>query len=315
MIARRNVAESKRSGRRGRCRARARLRGAWLLLAVALSLAAATEGAGAYFERFQAGARSTAFGRAYSAVADDASATYWNPAALVTLRRSELLFMYAKPFLVENLQASYVGCALPRDDFSLGLAWHHTGVRDVVGEDMISLGIARDLMPPGSRFALAIGGALKLAHVGYVATPEQDYGREIRLTGDLGLLCNPSRRMALSYVARNLTQPTFEFVAGGGGTRIRRTHDLGFSYRWHPASTFAASMIRDPRGDWALHAGMEVWFYEVFGLRTGFSPGVFSGGAGLRTERYLIDVAFTTHDELGVSYEISLRVPFGEKRW
>ncbi|MCK4415075.1 MAG: hypothetical protein KAY32_16205 [Candidatus Eisenbacteria sp.] len=269
----------------------------------------------AYFERSQAGARSTALGKAYSAIASDASATHWNPAALVTLPRSEVLFMYTKPFLIENLQENYVALAVPRDAFSLGLGWHHTGVADVVGEDMVSLGIARDLLPPGSSFAVAIGGALKLAHVGYVARAEQDYGREYHLTGDIGVLVNPTRKMAWSYVVRNVNQPSFEFVDGGGGTQIRRTHDFGLAYQWKPAALFALSADRDFRGDWALHAGTEVWFFEVFGLRTGFSAGQFSGGAGLRTRHYLVDVAFITHDDLGASYEVSLRVPFGKRRW
>ena len=287
---------------------------AGLLLAVLL-LALCPVRSAAYFERFQAGARATSMGGAYAAVADDASATYWNPAALVTLPRGEVLFMYARPFVVSNLQAGYAALSLTRGGFSYGLSWHHTGVSETISENMISFAIARDLLPPGSRYAVAAGATLKLAHVGYPVSGEQDYGREFRVTGDLGLLVNPTRKLALSYVARNLNQPSFDFVDGGGGTCIRRTHDVGFAYRWHPASTLALTLNRDARGDWAMHAGTEVWFYDVFGLRTGFSSGEFSGGAGLRTNHYLIDVAFVTHAELGVSYEVSLRVPFGQRRW
>lgn len=269
----------------------------------------------AYFERLEAGARGTAMGGAYAAMANDASCTYWNPAALVTVPQSEFLFMFAKPYVVSNLYSSFASFVWARDAASLGISWHHTGVSDVVSEDLITIGVARDLLGPGRNYALAVGGNLKLAAVGYAATPQADYGRQTKVTGDLSVLANVTRSFALGYVMRNLVEPSFDFVGGGGDTPLRRTHDLGTAYFWHRSSTCALAATRDARGEWMLRAGAEVWFYDVFSLRTGFSSGEFSGGAGLRASRYLVDLAFVTHAELGISYEVSVRVPFGERRW
>lgn len=269
----------------------------------------------AYFERIQAGPRATSMGRAFGALADDASATYWNPAALVTLQRSELILQYSKPFVISNLQSNFVGAVIPRDDISLGIYWHHTGVADVVGEDLLAIGVARDLLPPGGNMALAVGGAIKLAHVGFSDRGGSDYGRKVKLTADVSTLLNLTPSLSLSYVAKNLTEPTYEFVDGGGGTELLRTHDFGLAYRWHPASTCAVAYSKDGVGDWEASAGIEVWFYEVFGLRTGLLNDRFAGGVGLKTGQYLVDMAFVTHDELGVSYEVALRVPFGRNRW
>jgi hypothetical protein len=36
---------------------------------------------------------------------------------------------------------------------------------------------------------------------------------------------------------------------------------------------------------------------------------------GLKTDQYLFDMAFVTHDDLGISYEVALRIPFGRSRW
>ncbi|MBU1699144.1 MAG: hypothetical protein KJ970_04255 [Candidatus Eisenbacteria bacterium] len=271
--------------------------------------------AGAYFEKIHAGARATGMGGAYSALVDDASAAYWNPAALVTLQRGDILLMYAKPYAISNLQSSYMGFALPRNDVSVGLSWHHTGISGVMGENLITLGLARDLLAPGGRYACSVGGNLKLAHVGYDSQLEKDYGQEVHFTGDIGTLLSVGRRLSLSYVARNLGEPRFNFAGSGGGTILYHTQDLGVAYRWNPSSTVTGAYTREASGEWTLHAGGEVWFYDVFGLRTGFSINRFSGGAGLKTGRYLVDVAFETHNELGASYEVSLRIPFGGSRW
>jgi hypothetical protein len=286
---------------------RQRLRCALALLA----LLVAASPARAFFERIHAGARSIALGRAYGAMADDASAPYWNPAALVTLRRGEILFTFARPLGATNLQGGYASAVLPRDGLSWSFSWHHLGVSDVVGENLVSVGAARDLLPPGGRFALAVGANLKLAHVGFA----HDYGREVHVTADLGVLLNVTTRLAFSYTVRNLTQPEFEFVPGQGGTRLRRTQDLGFAYYWNPASTVALALSQDAAGEWTLNAGGEVWFYDVFALRSGLAGEAFTGGVGLKTARYLVDFSFSTHEDLGASYLLAVRIPFGRPRW
>ncbi len=68
---------------------------------------AAGEPAG--FMQWGSGARSLGMGRAFLAVADDASATYWNPAAMVQIERKELQAMQASLFEDTTLTSiSYV---------------------------------------------------------------------------------------------------------------------------------------------------------------------------------------------------------------
>jgi tetratricopeptide (TPR) repeat protein len=50
------------------------------------------------FMQWGAGARSLAMGRAFLAISDDASATYWNPAAMTQLKRKELMVLQANMF-------------------------------------------------------------------------------------------------------------------------------------------------------------------------------------------------------------------------
>src|SRR4029077_20936363 len=60
--------------------------------------AEATGGQPLEFMSYGAGARSLAMGAAFVGVADDASATYWNPAGLSQITRKELTLMKATLF-------------------------------------------------------------------------------------------------------------------------------------------------------------------------------------------------------------------------
>ncbi len=72
------------------------------------------------------GCAGSAMGDAYVAVANDLSATYWNPAGLGYMTRSEAQFTY-QPWLLDiNTSAAAVGLVLPRlGTFALSL--YHTG--------------------------------------------------------------------------------------------------------------------------------------------------------------------------------------------
>src|ERR1044071_1299461 len=61
------------------------------------------------FMQWGAGARSLAMGRAFLAVSDDASATYWNPAAMTQIKRKEVMALQATLFQQTNYSfLSYV---------------------------------------------------------------------------------------------------------------------------------------------------------------------------------------------------------------
>lgn len=81
---------------------------------ISLSLASAKPlraAPGAAFLKLGAGARASGLGQAYSAVADDAEAIYWNPAGLVRLGRKEVSFSHAE--LAGDSRSDSLAFALP----------------------------------------------------------------------------------------------------------------------------------------------------------------------------------------------------------
>jgi hypothetical protein len=79
------------------------------LVCIGASPASAAKFAGAFMEN-GGGARSLAMGGAFAAVADDPSATFWNPAGLGRLEHRELMIMHSERFgdLVDRSFASFV---------------------------------------------------------------------------------------------------------------------------------------------------------------------------------------------------------------
>jgi hypothetical protein len=280
------------------------------LLALAAALLPAP--AAAYFEETEAGARAVSMGRAFVAVADDATALYWNPAGLARISRPEVLLDYSRPFVVEGLRGGFAGLAWPAAWGAMGAGWHHLGVADVVGEDLFYLSFARRSRLLGDRpWSLRYGFTVKAARIGYADSDDADYGSETAFTGDLGIGLDGPKGVSLGYAVRNIAEPEFDFVPGGGGTAMLRRHDAGIAYRWHSDSKLVASMQSGDDGGMELRIGGEVVFYNVLYVRAGVTGSRFAGGVGLASRRWRLESAFLTHPDLGVSYRVSLAIPFG----
>ena len=97
-----------------------RLAGAALIAALAAGPARAdTKGtSAAQLLKLGAGARATALGEAYTAAADDASAIYWNPAALTRIDGQSLNLMHAE--LLGGISYEFLGYG---QNLGEGRAW------------------------------------------------------------------------------------------------------------------------------------------------------------------------------------------------
>jgi long-subunit fatty acid transport protein len=81
----------------------------FVTIALPASVAVADKFAGDFMAN-GAGARALGMGGAFAAVADDASAVYWNPAGLSGLEKRQLMLMHSEQFgdLIEYNFGSYV---------------------------------------------------------------------------------------------------------------------------------------------------------------------------------------------------------------
>ena len=93
------------------------------------------------------GARPLGMGGSFAAIADDSTATYWNPAGLGSLRHSEIAFMHSS--LGELDSYDFVNYIHPiGKNESIGLSWLRVGIDDI---PITSLRVASRSIGPTNR--------------------------------------------------------------------------------------------------------------------------------------------------------------------
>ena len=236
---------------------------------------------GAYL-RMGAGARALAMGGAFTGIADDASACYWNPAGIGQLKLAQIVASYQ--FLSMSRQYSYLSAVLPsRWKGTVGISWIRLGVNDIEARD----GLGRET------------GSFSNAESAYmiswgVPVTERIYGgvtakyfvhnlSDFQSTGygfDFGLFVKIAKGLSAGAVLQNvgagvkwntesgLKEEFPSIIRGGIGVRPF-TFPVTISMDAEYGSRFGKS----------LHAGCEWEIAGGFGLRAGFDKqGIKAGG-------------------------------------
>jgi hypothetical protein len=299
-----------------------------LALGVALSLAIATP-ARAYFEQTNAGARVVALGPSAMAIVNDISAYHWNPAALATLQRAELVLDYSKPYGVENLSENAVAAGARALGTGVVFAWHRMSVTDIYAEDQFCAAAGRTVFHgPGGQYVDA-GATFKFGRAAFQpfdvpGSGSVDYGVQSKGSMDVGVRWRTPWSVDFAWVARDVLQPRYEFIADTGGEMLVPRQELAAGLHWNRESTITAGWAQRNGHSSTMSAGIEILFFDVFAIRSGLanlgnvyaadkSPNdvQFSGGFGVFHRGYYVDAAAETNHDLGASYRVSLRFPLG----
>lgn len=274
---------------------------------------------GSDFLLFDLGARGIALGGAYTAVTDDATSLYWNPAGLAKIPRASASFMYSR--FVEEISYQSMHGAVRLTDVGVlagGLRYRDIGLvehtdiggnprgtfrpRDYVAE----LGWGRSVLDlSDSDIEVAMGVTGKWIHSDYLLHAD-GYG------GDVGVQSRfYGRRLTydLAFAAQNLgigqkfdrerdTLPTRIKI----GAAVRPTRPLlisadviahvannphgalGMEYSWAPARGIKA----------AMRGGFNSLTLDDLGAHTGFTAGM-----GLALSDLSFDYAFVPFGALG----------------
>ena len=280
----------------------------------------------ATFLKIGVGARALSMGGAYTIIADDPSAVYWNPAGLSFVNTKSLTGMHNDwGFDIRHEFLSYAHPLSSHKTLAGGAIFLNVG--DIEGRDELRNPtgnlIARDfafLLSHGWRQSecLHFGVGLKLIR------QQLHHDDAYSAAFDFGFLYRiPDTNLTLGGVVQSLgVRERFRQEAYNLPTSFK----IGASYEISPYNLLLAADVEKPvdshlRGS----LGIEYGFLEKYALRGGYryetersylggSNGI-STGFGLRLGDYDFDYALISHGDLGLSHLMSVSARLGKPRF
>jgi hypothetical protein len=306
-----NERKSERAGEKKFSSARRLIRSSLALLSLLPSLSFAS------FEELPTGARQAGLGNAFTALADDVYSTYYNPAGLAQLHRSEFTAYYAK--LYSGLTD---GSSIGRNFVAYG---HPTAKRGTFGISYLSLSLA-DLYSEstfGFHYAQAIrekwnlGGSIKFLKKSFGSdiytenAINSDSGQQLNAPDplfakngssksaasfDMGAQYRISKIYGVGLAILNVNSPNMA-LSPSDTDKVAAVYKAGLARRTKTSSVDAEISAREfTSREYRFNMGGERWLRGGFGIRGGLGFGqrqyqVTSIGFSYRWESLQFDYA------------------------
>ncbi len=293
---------------------------------VALSLLAAVP-ARAAFDLQGPTPRAVALGGAASAIIDDASAIFYNPAGIAGLAQSEIGFANNRIGNFDFLQHNLGWGATHLGRFgNLAGAVRYFRTESAGGEKLsteLTVSLAHGVMlMEDVHSSLAFGWAANFYSLDFGTSAGSyipgtgsyeggfDLGSDATVGFDVGVRASLESRTFVSAVLRNLNRPT---LGETDKVELLETLVLGAAYEPYPdVLTTAEVEMRSGEAPTTVRAGMEYHIIEPLTLRAGVgsNPAHFSGGFKLQVAGFWLDYAYGDHPILPASHHFGVGVQF-----
>jgi len=295
------------------------LAAALLILTTTFVSAGEPGSSGFTFLRLGNGARAGGMGEAFTAVADDATSIYWNPAGMAAVEEVELNLTHNEWLMGIRFEQATVVNEMWGGAAGLSFTGLYYGSLDRYGEypsltpdgtfspyDLaLSLGYARDIIPN-----VALGAAFKIIY------SKIDFESATGYAFDLGVThMTKIEGLTLAAAMLNLGPqtsfveekfyPPFQLRLGGAYEMNKEALRGGL--------ILAADVVFPNDNDAKVHFGLEYAYQRLLMLRFGYKSGYdvqgATMGAGIVWKSLRFDYAFMPIDyELGDSHRFSLTV-------
>ncbi len=274
-----------------------------MLLIIGLNSSFAIESY-ASFADWNVGARSLGMGRAYVGLADDASALYWNPAAVMKLKGMQTLFQMS--MLADGYSMMYGSIALPGSETGLGLDFMMLTGGDIEGRDkfnQLTAAVSDSKMAVGLSFSKKILNNLSMGLKGKFFMRSLGDASDMAVAGDLSMMYTISDALSMGWNLSNLTG----MVIGDTSDKLLSSSSLGIVHK--DKDLIFTIDSRDNFSEW--YFGAEWSFIKAIPLRIGFNSYELTLGGGLNLGMINLDVAYVMK-EVGSSIGFSSNLCFGD---
>lgn len=248
-------------------------------------------------------------GGAFTAVADDASAAFWNPAGFAS---GAYVSLVLDANILDRRSGGLVALGTP----PLGLSYYRSAIAgEKNGRKTLVAHHAGVSLVQSVGGRLAVGTTLKIVR-GVASPPEGAPIASHTFDADVGVMTTGSfGRLGLSI--RNLLQP--EFKAAGGAIRLDRRVRAGVSINASQTTTVAADLdlttAKTPRGDWRDAAlGLEAHPVPNAWVRGGVHWNT-AGGAAASAPVGSIGASYAVYGATMADAQVSFGSANGDRGW
>lgn len=277
-----------------------------------------------------AGARSMGMGSAFSAIADDATATYWNPAGLAQLTQKQTASM--RSFLDLDRKFDFGAIAFPLGHSTIGGHIMRFGLDNIPATELNTsqiVGVRPDGTPiydiavlntysdsvisMGVSLAtslwdnMSLGGTIKYLRDSVYKQTGSGFG------ADLGFLFTPTPRVKVGLNLRNFPAKLEWDGNLAPVTDLSATAMLGVSYQPNESMLFAADMKKTEDVDFRFSVGGEYSYSRKAFFRLGYDHDHITAGLGVRHGGWQVDYAFADRP-LAAEHRLSSTFRFGSER-
>lgn len=309
-----------------------------LALAAALPVCAESAGRAGAFLKMGVGARALGMGSAFTAIADDSTAAFWNPAGLALLDKPEASFMHANLTLDRKYNFFNYAHVLKDKKGNKKCAVALSHIR--FGIDGIPETRLATNDPTGTLPATDPGGTYTAGKPVYIFSYFDDtesctfgtYARRLseKLYGgvnvkairqdlftnsadtwglDFGFLYKVAPKAMLGLSLRDIGENLEWDTGTGHSDRIPLTTTAGISYKPRDQMTLALDINKVEGLDPKLRLGGEYWLKDYAALRLGSQAGDLTLGASFKIQTWRFDYSYVD-ETLGEAHRVSASKQF-----
>ena len=178
--------------------------------------------------------RARASGFSFLSLADDASALFYNPSGLPTIRARTLYFDYGRGGQESASNESRGAFILPFEDFSLGAGFYRRNSDSSADEKVMLLGAGYRLYQGTEGSFLLIGASIRMNSLslddsdGCDICPFDD--TDTGISGDAGIMIRPLPMVSISYLMENINERKYD--TGLEPIVYKRSSRWGMSVFW-----------------------------------------------------------------------------------
>ena len=249
-------------------------------------------------DNYPVGARQAGMSNA-AVMSSDIWSLWHNQAGLAYLKNTTVGMYYDNRFLVPEYGYKAFGLGVPTKRGVLGFGFSYFGYSQY-NEKKVSLAYAKSFT---EKFSVGL-------QLDYLNTfINQDYGSAGTVVIEFGILSQPIKNL---FVAAHVYNPTRSSIAIYQDERIPTIFRFGLGYKMGDKSFIAVELEKEIDFAPRFKAGIEYKLIDNFFLRTGISlkPLSNSFGIGYKLKSFILDIAFTTNRELGITPHVSMIYSF-----